>query len=92
MFSASLHENVVIFKRKGLRKALRSCIGIMLSDPLLGFDIPYQAECGVSVVVYLPYGLTTAFMRINEMRLHTFVILTSWLEPPGMDMEDLTKS
>ncbi len=89
MFSASLHENVVIFKRKGLRKALRSCIGIMLSDPFLGFDTPYQAECGVSVVIYLPCGPTTAIMRINEMRLHTFVMCMLVMKPPDIRMKGI---
>lgn len=87
MFSASLQENVAIFKGKDYRDSLRSCIGIMLLDSILESGTPYQAECGVSVVVYLPCGPTTAFMRINEMRLHTFVMWPSWQEPPGMDME-----
>ena len=72
MFSASLQENVAIFTGKDYRDFLRSCIGIMRRVPFLGIGTPYQAECGVSVVIYLP-AAATAFLQINEMRLHTFV-------------------
>ena len=83
MFSASLQENVAIFKGKDYRDSLRSCIGIMLLDSILESGTPYQAECGVSKVVYLSQGPSTTFLPVNEMRLHTFVMWTSWQEPPG---------
>ena len=56
VFSASVQENVAIFKGKDYRDSLRSCIGIMLLNSIFEFGTPYQAECGVSKVVYLPCG------------------------------------
>jgi hypothetical protein len=72
VFFASSNGNLVFFKGEDYERTHRSCFDYALS-PFSSEDPPYQAECGVSNVVYPPCGLTTASIRINEMRPHTFV-------------------
>ena len=78
MFSASLQENVAIFKGKDYRDSLRSCIGIMLLDSILEFGTPYQAECGVSKVVYLPCGRHSLLADKRNEASHFCVMKTGF--------------
>lgn len=53
VFSLSLIRNVAIFRQGTADLLIRSCM-VMLCALVLRADTPYQAECGVLSVVYLP--------------------------------------
>ena len=58
VFAPSLTENLTVFKGKGLRTALISCIAYVSGHFLCPY-IPYLFKCGV--FVYFPLGFVRTF-------------------------------
>ena len=57
----------------------------MLLDSILESGTPYQAECGVSKVVYLPCGRHSLLADKRNEASHVCVIITG-MEPPEKEM------